>query len=160
MEDYTLFEMYEHVYGKGKIECPMSWDTLADIALKLQIIPKELGDCKPPLWVPEMSKYDELSICIRDKNGKVLFRIMQSDIIIMPDGSRYAIDELYYDDKDDVDAGIYYMDDDIARDMLVVSLLDLETQGETKMKAWDFLLLVDCENIVYESSLWLDYVAK
>jgi hypothetical protein len=85
---------------------------------------------------------------------------MQSDIIIMPDGNRYVIDELYYDDKDDVDAGIYYMDDDIARDMLVVSLTEFETQKEIRMKAWDFLLLVDCENIVYERSGWLHYVNK
>lgn len=162
--DCTLFELYELLHANTKIECPMSLETLAIQAEKANIMPKDLEVSQPPIWLPEKGRYDEYSITIRDENDKVIFRIMEDDIIIMPDdtrNSRCQIQEFFLDDKDDVDAGIYYIeDDDVLRDMLTVALVDLETNEEFTMSAWDFLIVVDCEDIVYEKSKWLEYMNK
>lgn len=159
--DCTLFELYEMVHCNSKIECPMTCETLAIQAEKANIMPKDLEVSQPPIWIPEKGRYDDYCICIQDEHANSIFRIMPGDIIIMPDGVRCAINDIYFDDKDDVDAGIHYIeDDDVARDILVVSLIDLEKEEDFTMKAWDFLMTLDCEDIVYEASKWLSYVNK
>ena len=160
--DCTLFELYELLHTKNiKIECPMDLETLAIMAEKANIEPKDLEVSMPPNWVPEKGRYDEYCIRIQDENNAVIFCIMETDSIKMHDGVKYEISEFFLDDKDDVDAGIYFIeDDDAARDMLAVRLIDLETNDEITMSAWDLLNLIDCEDIVYESSRWLNYVNK
>jgi hypothetical protein len=160
--DCTLLELYELLQAKNiKIECPIEFKTLAIMAEQANIEPKNLEVSMPPIWVPEKGRYDEYCIRIHDENGTVIFRIMEGDIIIMSDCARCVVQEFFFNDKDDVDAGIYYIeDDDVARDMLTVCLINLDTNREIKMCAWQLIKLIDCEDTLYESSRWLDYINK
>lgn len=153
---FTFFELYSVLIHEGhKVHCPVNWYDLAKLADDMKI-PVKTSDSLPPLWIPEVGRYDELGIRIYNPS----FRIMEDDMISI-NGMRHLVDSIYFDDKDDVDAGLYFIeDDDAARNMCVVRLENLLTNEKITKTAWELVYMIDSREIIYEKSRWLEYVNK
>jgi hypothetical protein len=157
--NYNFFEMYGILRSQNKrLECPLSWRSLIDEADKMKI-PTKSTEGVAPLWMPSYGRYEEMSIRIYNPS----FHVMEGDIIVV-NNDRYKIDTIYLDDKEDIEAGVYYNEDsENTREMCVVSLKNMGTEEEITMTAWDLLYMIDTDvtvDIVYEKSKWLEYINK
>ena len=155
-ETYGMFELYgilKHNNVKVDVDT-MNWYKLFDKIKeqKIDIQPKHIldGSCEPP-WYLMRDRDDVFSITLTYPK----FEIVRDDVIIMPDGFRYAINEIYLMNDE-----IYSTDDDEAiRNDCMVCLENIDTMEYRDMKARDFLFVLDCdEGIQFVESNWLDYI--
>ena len=131
----------------------MNWETLVDIAQKLDVPQKHIRE--PVIqsqWYLMRDKNDTFSITLAYPK----FEIVKYDLIKMPDGDTYEINEIYL-----LDEALYSTDDEeaICNDCMIC-LENINTGGFQDMKARDFFYALDCENTYYVESNWLDYVNR
>ena len=154
-DNYGLFEIYNLLKTKNiKITTyDMNWYTLIDIAKKNNIQPKNIKDSiMDPQWYLMRDRMDIFSITLVFPK----FEIIQYDIIEMPDGFKYDINEIYLTDD-----SVYATDDDDAiRDNCMICLENLNTGDFIDVNAYDFMYALNCQDIQYIQSNWLDYVNK
>lgn len=156
-QDHSLFELYSILLENNiKVDVTqLSWGGLIDMVCKHNI---EVPDASysAPEWMLEMGRYEEFAIRINNP----MFYIMENDIFRGTDGKRYLVDTIYFDNDD---ITVFYdnnnSDEDV-RNACRVTLTDIKTGQQKFMTGWDFLRTIDCLDIQYEKSRWMEYVNK
>jgi hypothetical protein len=153
--NYSLFEIYGLLKQKNqKIYTDMmNWNILIDIAKKLDIPQKHFkADILEPMWYLMRDKDDIMSITLVYPK----FEIVAGDLIRLSDGFTYEINEIYLMDFD-----LYCTDDeDAIRNDCMICLENIDTGDFCDMKGSGFIFELDCNDIQYIQSNWLDYVNK
>lgn len=153
-DNYGLFEIYGLIKQKQKIYIDMmNWNVLIDIARKLDLPQKHINDTiLEPSWYLMRDRYDIMSITLVYPK----FEIFQGDLIRLSDGYTYEINEIYLMDFD-----LYGTDDeDAIRDDCKVCLENVDTGDFMDMSGRDFIFELDCKDIQYIDSNWLNCINK
>jgi hypothetical protein len=154
-DNYGLFELYDKLKKAGaKITTEMmNWNDLLKIAKHLDIPQKHMNEpVIRPSWYLMRDRNDVMSITMVYPK----FEILNYDVIRMSDGFTYSINEIYLLDPD-----LYATDDeDAIQENCRICLENIDTGEYTDIKTTEFLFELDCNDIQYIESNWLDFVNK
>lgn len=150
---YTLFELFKILEEKGiQIHTQiMNWRSMVSIIrsrdIQLPSKPIDIENTEPD-WMIERGRYDQYAIRMND----IEFMIMENDIIIGPDDVKYLITDIYFQDP-----SVWWSDDDKKiKNSCQVTMMDMNSSNIFIVKAQDIVFMVDCEDIDYEKSTYLD----
>lgn len=154
-DNYGLFELYREI-RKRRIKITtdmMNWNNLVTVAQNVNIPQKHiLESIVIPSWYVMRDRNDEMSISLVHPK----FEIMQGDIIIMPDGFNYEINEIYFLDPD-----VYEDDDaDVINETCRICLANIHTLEFIDIKISEFLFDINCKDVQYTESNWINYLHK